>query len=145
MNLNSKWQKWGGLLFILIVPTIVQLLFAKYGFNPTDYGFILAGARRILDGQIPFLDFVSIRTVLSYYLWAPFLIFGGKYTIYITRYFVLLEFAVIIWVWVNIVSQSFLVFKNMNEKWVIAIIGFAFSLFYFRIEPWQPVNSYTIC
>jgi hypothetical protein len=141
MNLNSKWQKWGGILFIIIMPTIMQILFAKLGFNPTDDGFILAGARRILEGQIPHLDFISIRTVGSYYLYAPFVYFGGDYTFWIARYFVLFEFACIIWAWILIISNSLSVFKYMGTKLVIAIIAFVFTVNYFPIMPWHTVDA----
>lgn len=141
MNLNSKWQKWGGILFIIIIPTIMQILFAKLGFNPTDDGFILAGARRIFEGQIPHLDFISIRTVGSYYLYTPFVYFGGDYTFWIARYFVLFEFACIIWAWIIIISNSLSVFKYMADKWVIGIIAFVFTVNYFPLMPWHTVDA----
>jgi hypothetical protein len=43
------------------VAAAAHLLYSSLGLNPTDDGFTLAYARRILDGQIPHRDFVIIR------------------------------------------------------------------------------------
>ncbi|MEN4017737.1 MAG: hypothetical protein PQ968_04725 [Methanobacterium sp.] len=68
-------------MFIIIVSIIAHILFSKLGFNPTDDGFILAGAKRILEGQIPHLDFISIRPVGSHFFHIPIVIWGGIYLI----------------------------------------------------------------
>lgn len=85
------------LAFILIVPTLAHLLYSWMGFNPSDDGFILAGSRRILEGQIPHLDFISIRPAGSYYLHLPFVWLGGNYTLWLSRWFVWFELAATAW------------------------------------------------
>ncbi|WP_233573711.1 hypothetical protein [Amycolatopsis panacis] len=40
----------------------------RFGFNPSDQGFVLAGAWRILHGEIPHVDVVSPRPLGSAYL-----------------------------------------------------------------------------
>ena len=47
------------LLLLLGIPLVLQLAYSWMGFNPTDDGFILAYSRRVLNGQIPHLDFIS--------------------------------------------------------------------------------------
>ena len=49
------------LFFVTLVTALCHYLFSWIGFNPTDDGFVLSAARRILDGEIPHKDFVSIR------------------------------------------------------------------------------------
>ena len=41
------------------------------GFNPTDEGLIAATSQRLLEGQVPHLDFITPRTALSAYLHIP--------------------------------------------------------------------------
>ncbi|MDQ3690384.1 MAG: hypothetical protein M3406_10185 [Chloroflexota bacterium] len=41
------------------------------GFNPTDEGLIAATSQRLLDGQVPHLDFITPRTAASAYLHLP--------------------------------------------------------------------------
>jgi hypothetical protein len=70
-----------------------QTLFSPLGFNPTDDGFVLAYSRRILAGQIPHRDFISIRPVGSPLMHIPEVAFGGSHTYLISRLVVWLEFA----------------------------------------------------
>lgn len=59
-------------LFLFILPilyaTLYEYFFGRYGFNPTDQGFILGGSRMILDGSLPHIDFLSIHPATSYIL-----------------------------------------------------------------------------
>lgn len=130
-----------GIVFILLVSAIAQILYSSLGLNPTDDGFILAGSRRILDGQIPHLDFISIRTAGSHILYVPFVLFGGDYTIWISRYFVWFQFASIAWIWTIIVSNSFRTFCNVTYKFAFALIAFYFSVHSFPIMVWHSIDS----
>ena len=134
-------NKLTGIIFIIIVPLIAQILFSKLGFNPTDDGFILAGARRILEGQIPHLDFISIRPALSYYLYAPLVYFGGDYVVWISRYFVWFQFACISWAWVLIANYVFKSFESPFKKITIALIAFFFSAHYFPVMVWHTLDA----
>lgn len=122
---NMALKKWTGIIFLILVPTISQILFSKLGFNPTDDGFILAGAKRVLNGQIPHLDFVSIRPAGSYYLHGPIVFFGGDYVIWISRYFAWFQFACISWAWIVITNHIFK-FKSPLKIFTVAIIAFFF-------------------
>src|SRR5918912_610006 len=77
-----------GFLFVAGVSLVAHLLFSSLGFNPTDDGFILAYSRRLLDGQVPHRDFISIRPVGSSYLHLIEVVIGGDYTLWISRLFV---------------------------------------------------------
>lgn len=92
IKLNSLLYK---LLFIIASAGLSQILFSGLGFNPTDDGFTLSYSRRILDGQIPHLDFIIIRPFLSPLIHVPVVAFGGQYTFYLSRFIVWIQFAVI--------------------------------------------------
>jgi hypothetical protein len=67
------------ILFIVLLTFICHLLFSKYGFNPTDEGFVLSTTNRILHGQIPHVDFSSVRPVGYAILHIPELLFSNNY------------------------------------------------------------------
>ncbi|MCJ7813088.1 hypothetical protein MUP95_07220, partial [bacterium] len=147
MNRNAiaKHQRiiniFAGVLFIFLVATIAHFLFSHLGFNPTDDGFILAGSRRILDGQIPHRDFISIRPAGSYFLHIPFVLFGGDYVFWVSRYFVWIQFASIAWIWTVIIARSFKIFSSWIEKFPVALVAFSFSAHYFPVMAWHTVDS----
>lgn len=130
-----------GILFVLVVPLCAHLLYSKYGFNPTDDGFILAGSKRILDGEVPHKDFISIRTTGSLYLHAPFVALGGDYTIWLSRLFVWFEFAVIAWMWTLLISRSLKVLADPVMKFAFALVVMVFSVHVFPIMAWHSIDA----
>ncbi len=115
-----------GLLFLLFVPLALHLAYSWMGYNPTDDGFVLAYARRILEGQIPHRDFISIRPAGSAYLHAPLVLLAGKYTYWLSRYVVWLQLAVISWCWVSLLEQGARLDLSALEKMALAFLGVAF-------------------
>jgi len=87
---------------MLTAAIIGHLLFSSFGFNPTDEGFILGYSKRILDGEIPHLDFVSIRPALSAYLHVFDFAFGNEYLLYNSRLiaWIMLSLSIAIWMYV---------------------------------------------
>lgn len=129
------------LVFILLVPTGAQFLFSWIGFNPTDDGFILAGSRRIIEGQIPHLDFISIRPVGSYLLHVPFVLFGGDYTFWLSRYFVWFQFACIAWFWTVIIDGLLENRSTSMQRVLYALVAFVLSSHNFPIMAWHSIDS----
>lgn len=121
------------LLFVPAAGIVAHLLFSPYGFNPSDDGFILAGARRILDGQIPHRDFISIRTTLSHVLHALEIPLGGRRCLMVSRLVFWLEMAAIAWLWCRMLSP--VVFLPA------AIIAFCLSINTFPPMAWHTVDA----
>lgn len=115
-----------GLLFLLVVPLALHLAYSWMGYNPTDDGFVLAYARRILEGQIPHRDFISIRPAGSAYLHAPLVLLAGKYAYWLSRYVVWLQLAVVSWCWVSLIDQGARLDLSKLEKIALAFLGIAF-------------------
>ncbi len=130
-----------GLLFVIVVPVVAHIMLSKYGFNPTDDGFILAGSERILDGQVPHKDFISIRTTGSLYLHAPFVALGGDYTIWLSRLFVWFELAAMAWMWTLFVSRQFKVMSSVALKAFFALTTMAFTAHVFPIMAWHSIDA----
>lgn len=127
--------------FLVIAPTVAHLLFSWRGFAPVDDGFTLAYSRRILEGQVPHRDFIIIRPFLSPLLHTPFVLFGGEYTYWVSRFFVWFQFACVSWAWVSIVNRAFDNPFNNTTKVVIALISFAASVHYFVLTAWHTVDG----
>jgi len=127
--------------FLFIVPVLAHVLFSWRGFAPVDDGFTLAYSRRILEGQVPHRDFIIIRPFLSPLIHTPFVLFGGDYTFWISRLFVLFQFACVSWAWVSIVNRAFDNPFDNTTKIVVALISFAASVHYFVLTAWHTVDG----
>ncbi len=127
--------------FLLVVPTLAHLLFSWRGFAPVDDGFTLAYSRRILEGQVPHRDFIIIRPFISPLLHTPFVLFGGEYTYWVSRYFVWFQFACISWAWVCIVDRAFGNPFDNATKLFVALASFAVSVHYFVLTAWHTVDG----
>jgi len=111
------------------------------GFCPTDDGFFLAYSRRILEGQVPHRDFISIYPIGSALLHAPFVFFGGEYTFWISRLFVWFEFACIAWVWTAVIIQSLKNPLPVPQKVLLALIAFIFTSHLFPVMAWHTIDG----
>ena len=87
--------------FILLLTSVCHFLFSKYGFNPTDEGFVLSAANRVMHGQIPHVDFSSVRPLGYAYLHIPELLFSKKYVLLISRFVFWLEQVLIAYLWIR--------------------------------------------
>ena len=75
LNAHSRFRNF---IWVVIAPIILAFVFfwtqARMGFLPTDDGSMLAQAWRIAKGEIPHIDFDSIRPAGSALLHAPFML-----------------------------------------------------------------------
>lgn len=134
-----------GALFLIVVPTTAHLLFSWMGFNPTDDGFILAGSRRLLAGQIPYIDFILRRPPGSYVLHLVFVYFGGRYTFWTSRWFVWLQFACIAWSWTIIIETLLRVRFSWAQRFLLSLTSFALCSHSFPIMSWNSIDGLFFC
>ncbi len=130
-----------GVLFVVAVSGLAHWRYSAFGFNPTDDGFVLACARRILGGEIPHRDFNAIHLAGSCYLHAPFVAWGGDYTYLISRCFVWVELAVIAWAWVAICSRILEVRLPLAIRVCAGLTGFVLSAHYFPVMAWHTIDG----
>jgi hypothetical protein len=129
------------LAYLVGVPLICHFLFSWMGFNPTDDGFILALSRRLLAGQVPHRDFISVHVTGSAFFHAPFVLWGGDYTYWISRLFVWFQFAVFSWCWVLIAARMLRTEFTAFEKLLLGLIVFALSTHTMPILAWHTVDG----
>lgn len=129
------------MVFLILVPTVAHFLFSSLGFNPTDDGQFLAPSRRILEGQVPYRDFISFYPILTPIMHLPFVLWAGDYTYWFSRYFVWLQLACIAWIWTFIVEAILKHAFGMWERILLALISFAVSAHNFPIMAWSTIDG----
>jgi len=141
--------------FVLLVSIISHLYLSRLGFNPTDDGFVLAGGRRVLEGQVPHRDFITIRPAGSQYLHSAVLLIGGDYVLLVSRFFVWIQHACIGWIWAYLASlfvftgcQSLFEDPSTRDRTgsgskrlLFAFISFVLSTYISAIMPWHSTDA----
>lgn len=132
---------WRDLALVLALALAAHLLFSQLGYNPTDDGFVLAMSRRLLDGQIPHRDFISIRPVGSALLHAPLVLLGGDLTYWLGRLVAWLELAVTAWIWVVLLGRLMNRAWTWPERALLTVVALSMSAHTFPIMPWYTVDG----
>lgn len=141
MHLEKRSEIWFTAAFLLLAPTLAHLLYSSFGFNPTDDGFILAGSRRILDGQVPHRDFISIRPAGSYLLHVPFVWLGGSYTFWLSRWFVWFELVMVAWLAVTTLQRLLRVEMSRILVVALSLLAAAFGVNQSPIMAWHSYDA----
>ena len=129
------------LLLLAVSPATLQVLYPKLGFNPTDDGFILAYSRRILEGQIPHIDFISIRPVGSAILHLPVVLIGGEYTLYLSRLFVWFQLSFASVAAITVAEKLLKIRLNCVVKILLVLISTYLSAHTFPIMAWHTIDG----
>ena len=130
-----------GLLFVFIASISMHYLFSWMGFNPSDDGFTLAYSRRILEGQIPHLDFIIIRPFLSPLLHVPIVMFGGEQTFWLSRLFVWFQLTSVAWIWTTIINRFLGDPFTKREQILVALITFVLNINIFPLMAWHTLDG----
>lgn len=133
------------ILFILIVTAICHLLFSKYGFNPTDEGFVLSATNRVLHGQIPHVDFSSVRPLGYAYLHIPELLISKTHFFLVSRFVFWLEQVLIAFLWVRFLIRFSKQEISWFNKYALAIICFIFNVHYFPCSVLHTIDGLLMC
>lgn len=121
-------------LFFAIVVSYCWI-YAPFGINETDGGFITALAWRVLNGELPYQDFIYVRPPASIYLRAlemtvlpdSWEVIGGRILFY-------LKIGLYTFLAAAVLSQE-------KINWNIATIGFILSVHNYPAAPWHTVDG----
>ena len=142
------------LVFILvsiITAIIIGIIFFKLdyieneGFNPTDDGVILAQAFRLINGEIPHNDFISIRPVFSGILHS--IHFFSPLPMQVSaRWFVVFQYFVYSFIWVIILFRTFNFHLNSFYKLIIyfvsvGLLSFILNVNNYNLYPWTTIDA----
>ncbi|MEW6347673.1 MAG: hypothetical protein AB1646_01305 [Thermodesulfobacteriota bacterium] len=126
---------------LIVLPLLAHVAFSWIGFNPTDDGFNLALTRRLLDGQVPHRDFISVRPVLSPVLHIPVLLVGGDHTYWVSRLVVWFQFASMAWLWVQIVNRFRVAPISSRQGLAAGLLCVAATVHNFQIMAWHTIDG----
>ncbi|MFN8587569.1 MAG: hypothetical protein U0704_07165 [Candidatus Eisenbacteria bacterium] len=129
------------LAFALALAAAAQLAFGALGFNPTDDGFVLAQARRLLDGELPHRDFVSVRPVGSALLHAGEVAWGGAYAFLWSRAAFWLELALSAWCWTELALRRVAARPGLALECAAIALGFTGAAHTFPAMAWHTVDG----
>jgi len=129
------------LIISILLGVLTNYLFGQYGFNPTDEGFILAYSKRIIIGEIPHKDFISIRPIFSAYLHTFTYLFYDYGLFYVSRLIVNIEFALISVLSLNLINK--IINRKLKLTHYIAnlILVHYLSLHNFPFMSWHTIDG----
>ncbi|MCD6346091.1 MAG: hypothetical protein J7L96_01595 [Bacteroidales bacterium] len=143
---SIKHLSWWMLLATAVVFVLVYALLhvpANEGFNPSDDGVIIAQAYRLLQGQIPHHDFISIRPVgsavihsIHFYSFLPFEISA--------RWFTLLEYMAYSFLWTLLFVRSWKYQSRITAFVLPVLLGswvFILNQNHYNLFPWTSIDA----
>ncbi len=128
---------------ILALTFVLDGYINKEGFNPSDDGVVLAQSYRIINGEIPHTDFISIRPVFSGILHTldfllPFpLVVSG-------RILTLIEYYIYSVLWVYLLMIMFLQGTRKDYFHIflpLIIASFLLNLNTYHLYPWTTIDG----
>ena len=133
-----------------VCAIIIGLIFyftdyiSNEGFNPSDDGVVLAQSYRIINGEIPHKDFISIRPVFSGLLHT--INFASPLPLIISgRIFVLLQFFIFSFLWAYFLLKNFLTQKSRSKYAIIfsltGISVFVLNVNTYHLYPWTTIDG----
>ena len=130
---------------LLITPLIFHFIYSSYGFNPTDDGLFLSASRRIIDGEIPHLDFISIRPAGSALFHIFEVLYAGDYLYYLTRLFVWFQFSAISFFWMEVMKKKLFLRDRYLFDIILIVISVMFCSHTFPIMSNPTVDGIFFC
>lgn len=129
------------LLFVLIV-TVYIIIYAPYGLTEADDGFITGLSWRIFNGEIPYKDFIYVRPPLSPLFHSlPLFVLHHDYVIFFERAFFYISLGISS-LFASMSLGKILDFeKNKLDKYLVASVGFVFSVAAFPPTAWHTVDG----
>ena len=116
------------------------VLNAQHAYHPTDDGFVLAYAWRLVNGEVPYRDFLCVRTPLTLYLHLPELLLPEGWQIQAGRFVFYLELALagaLPTAWAALRCGL----RATPRALALAAIFFLFTLHNFPPMPWPTVDA----
>jgi hypothetical protein len=131
--------------FILFLTSICHVLFSNYGFNPTDEGFVLSATNRVMNGQIPHVDFSSVRPLGYAYLHIPELLISKTRFFLVSRFVFWLEQVLIAFLWIRFILSYSKTEISLLKKYTLILICFVFNVHYFPASVLHTIDGLLMC
>ncbi|MEL6589994.1 MAG: hypothetical protein AAFQ68_07940 [Bacteroidota bacterium] len=129
-------------IFLLLAAALYSWAFAPYGYCDTDQGFMPGLAWRVLNGELPYLDFDYVRPPLSVFFHAGTLqlLPTAWEGIGVRVIFYLMMAASAFWTTRSL--QQFFDYQNLGlSPAVFALLAFVFGVHNYPPMPWHTVDG----
>ncbi len=126
-------------IFFFSLPVLYFIFYGPYGMDDIDCGYTIGCVHRLVNGQIPYRDFILVRPPFSIYLHSiPYLIIPPDYLLIAERLIVYLNFGLTAWVSTEVINAHFDLKKYKLDKYLLASIIFVFS-----VHNYSPMTMHT--
>ncbi len=132
-------------LFLTLAPVLAHLAFSWMGFNAGDHGLILAGCRRVLEGQWPWRDFTAWHPPLPYLLHLPLAALGGDRVFWWARLAVWFELAAAAWCAAALVCRRWSLEPRRQMQPLLALTALAVSAHNFPLDLHPTLDAWFFC
>jgi len=141
--IHKRFSPWAWLIFVVLSVILIALNYAgSEGLNPTDDGVVLAQSWRIIQGEIPHIDFISIRPIGSGVLHTVHFLLPAPVEI-TARYFVLFQFFIIAFSWVQFfrLKSNFKHELPISYQLSILLIAWMFGTYNYNLFSWTTIDA----
>lgn len=126
-------------IFFIFLPFVYSILYAPYGYDGYDTGFILGLSWQFFNDNIPYKDIIYVRPPSSYIFHSIFL-YLGDYSFIINRSFFYIQIAIYSFLTVFMLSKIFN-YKNITFIYFLSIISFMISAHTFPPMAWHTIDG----
>lgn len=126
-------------LWIVALSVALVLGVERFGFNPTDQGFVLSQSWRILNGEIPHLDVISARPLGSAYLHTLDVVLPGP------MYLVSVAIATLQMVVMTVVLAAWIADQPVTQwtaaRTMLVAAAALVNIHLFPLNPWHTIDG----
>jgi hypothetical protein len=128
---NERWWKW--LFFAILLA--YALVYAPYGVNETDGGFLTGLAWQVLNGKMLYRDVLYVRPPLPVWLHAGFLqLWPEQGVLLAERWLFYGKVALYSWLAADLLATA-------SRRWLLAMLGFVVSVHSYPPMAWHTVDG----
>ncbi len=129
-------------ILLCLLPFIYFFLYGRYGLNDTDDGYITALSWRVINGELPYKDFIYVRPPLSIYLHTlPLLLMPENYAYISERLFFYITIAIYSYLSADLLCKFWLKDNSKDVKYLFALVSFVFSAHNFPPMAWHTTDG----
>ena len=132
------------LFFISLVSFALHYLYSRFGFNPTDEGYYLSTAKRLINFQIPHRDFISIMPPGNGLLHILDVLFFKDYLFLYSRFQSIVFFVVMCTLWSKIIVEIFRIKLNVIIEYSFILLSIMLCMHDFQLMSWSSIDGLII-
>ncbi len=139
------WVKENSWKLVFFLTGIIYIfLYAPYGFEGSDTGYIFGTSWNIYNGQFPHRDFIYTRPAIPAFLHTVFLFISETYGYLLERIFFYIQVFTYSNVGARLIFEKFQL-KSQNNLYFIATIGALLSIHNYPPMGWNTIDGVFFC